>query len=179
MVPNVAIQFVLITFIFSMVRGILEEVGHVSWYVMHVIAFLATHWCTCFDCRFCHEGLSSKWEGGRGGHSHRFCVQSDQDAVKQSRHFLRVGQMVKQCSGHYYWRSRGVAELLHSSVGRWSTGQGKKFAVVKRSRPFFDSQKSWPWSQLSTQRLWECPPCLLVWYQIQRGRKRQVKLWLA
>ena len=38
----------------------------------------------------------------RGGHSHRRRVQScdrGQDAVKQSRHFLGVGQTVKQCAG--------------------------------------------------------------------------------
>ena len=40
--------------------------------------------------------------GGGGGHSHRCRVQScdwGQDAVKQSRHFLGVGQTVKQCAG--------------------------------------------------------------------------------
>ena len=40
--------------------------------------------------------------GAKGGHSHRRRVQScdrGQDAVKRSRHFLGVGQTVKQCSG--------------------------------------------------------------------------------
>ena len=84
----------------------------------------------------------------KGGHSHRRRVQNcdrGQDAVKWSRYFLGVGQTVKQCAGHYlrhYWRSRGVADpFAHAQL---IDGQGSraKSGVVKRSRPFFDGQKS-------------------------------------
>ena len=52
---------------------------------------------------------------------------------------------VKQCAGHYiylrhYWRSRGGADsFAHAQL---IDGQGQKSGVVKRSRPFFDGQKS-------------------------------------
>ena len=48
--------------------------------------------------------VGSSESSTRGGHSHRRRVQScdrGQDAVKRSRHFLGVGQTVKQCAGHY------------------------------------------------------------------------------
>ena len=47
-------------------------------------------------------------------------------------------------------------------INQWSTGQEQKLAVVKRSRPFLGGQKSWPWSQLWTRRLWEWLPSTLV-----------------
>ena len=84
----------------------------------------------------------------RGGHSHRRRIQScdrGQDAVKRSRHFLGVGQTVKQCAGHYlrhYWRSRGVADPFAHAQLIDGQGQEQKSGVVKRSRPFFDGQKS-------------------------------------
>jgi hypothetical protein len=60
---------------------------------------------------YCQECIRT-----RGGHSHRFCVQScdrGQDAVKRSRYFLGIGQAVFlgpiSCTTG---RSRGVAENL-------------------------------------------------------------------
>ena len=87
----------------------------------------------------------------RGSHSHRRRVQSCDrglDAVKRSRHFLGVGQTVKQFAGHYqrhYWRSRGVADpfahaqLIDGQGSRgknpaWSSGQGR-FSTVKNFDP--------------------------------------------
>ena len=86
----------------------------------------------------------------RGGHSHRRRVQScdrGQDAVKRSRHFLGVGQTVKQHYLRHYWRSRGVADpfahaqLIYGQGSRvkgknpaWSSGQGR-FSTVKNLDP--------------------------------------------
>ncbi len=76
----------------------------------------------------------------RGGHSHRRRVQTcdrGQDAVKRSRHFLGVGQMVKQCAGHYlrhHWQSRGVADPFahaHLIDGQGSREKNRRGEVVK------------------------------------------------
>ena len=77
------------------------------------------------------------YECARGGHSHRRRVQScdrGQDAVKRSRHFLGVGQTVKQCARHYlrhYWQSRGVADpFAHVQL---IDGQGSR-AKIRRGQ---------------------------------------------
>ena len=95
-----------------------------------------------------------------GGHSHRHCVQScdhSQDAVKGSRHFLRVGQTVKWCSGadiQHCGDKDTWLSLCACIVNRWSMGLGQKLVLIKRSRPFLDGHKSWPWSQLLTLHLY-------------------------
>ena len=73
----------------------------------------------------------------RGGHSHRRRVQScdrGQDAVKRSRHFLGVGQTVKQCAGALSTAllviKRRGRSFCACAVNRWSRA---KSGVVKRS----------------------------------------------
>ena len=57
-------------------------------------------------------------------------------------------------------RPRGVA--CACAVSRWSTGQGQKFAVVKRSRPFLDGQKILtPVAALDTAPMGVTPPPLV------------------
>ena len=75
-----------------------------------------------------------------GGHSHRRCVQScdrGQDTVKGSVKRSRgvLGPMSSNASNQEAWPS-----LCTCAVNWWSTGQGKKLAVVKWSRPFLDSR---------------------------------------
>ena len=65
------------------------------------------------------------------GHSHRRRVQScdrGQDVVKRSRHFLGVGQMVKQCAGAL--SSLGYQGLVPQTI---STGL---LAIKRRGRSF-------------------------------------------
>ena len=71
-----------------------------------------------------------------------------------------LGPMSSTAGNQEAWPS-----LCACAVNRWSTGQGQKLAVVKRSRPFLDGQKSWPWSQLWTRHLWEWPPLATVYRQ--------------
>ena len=68
----------------------------------------------------------------RGGHSHRRRVQScdrGQDAVKRSRHFLGVGQTVKQCAGALSTAllamKRHGRSFCACAVNRWSRVKGK------------------------------------------------------
>ena len=83
----------------------------------------------------------------RGGHSHRRRVQScnrGQDAVKRSRHFLGVGQTVKQCAGALSTALLAIKRRGRSfcacAINRWSRVKGKYPAWS--SGPFFDGQKS-------------------------------------
>ena len=87
----------------------------------------------------------------RGGHSHRRRVQScdrGQDAVKRSRHFLGVGQTVKQCSGALSTAlppiKRRGRSFCACAVNRWSRVKGKnpawssgqgRFSTVKNLDP--------------------------------------------
>ena len=87
----------------------------------------------------------------RGGHSHRRRVQScdrGQDAVKRSRHFLGVGQTVKQCSGALSTAllpiKRRGRSFCACAVDRWSRVKGKnpawssgqgRFSTVKNLDP--------------------------------------------
>ena len=102
----------------------------------------------------------------RGGHSHRRRVQScdrGQDAVKWSRHFLGVGQTVKQCAGHYqrrYWRSRGVTDpFAHAQL---IDGQGSR-AKIRRGQAvkavFRRSKILTPVAALDTAPMGVTPPC--------------------
>ncbi len=111
----------------------------------------------------------------RGGHSHRRRVQScdrGQDAVKWSRHFLGVGQTVKQCAGHYlrhYWRSRGVADpFAHAQL---IDGQGSR-AKIRRGQAvkavFRRSKILTPVAALDTAPMGVTPPC-----RIRPERQRQ------
>ena len=101
-------------------------------------SFWAPRLCTCM--------LDQRSKGG--GHSHRCCIQScdrGKNAVKRSRHFLGIGQMVKRCSGpqlqhNQAAKRRGRDLCMHSQS--IVNGSRTKFAVVKQSRPFLDGQKS-------------------------------------
>ena len=94
---------------------------------------------------------SVKGGGGGGGHSHRRRVQScdrGQDPVKRSRHFLGVGQTVKQRAGALSMallaikrRDRSVCACAVNRWSRvkgknlaWSSGQGR-FSTVKNLDP--------------------------------------------
>ena len=91
----------------------------------------------------------------KGGRSHRRHVQScdrGQDAVKRSRHFLGVGQMVKHCVGalsqyHLAIKRRGRAfahaQQIHGQRVKgnnlaWSSGQDH-FSTVKNLDPGYSS----------------------------------------
>ena len=90
-------------------------------------------------------------KGGGGGHSHRRRVQScdrGQDAVKRSRHFLGVGQTVKQCAGALSTALLAIKRRGRSfcacAVNRWSRVKGKnpawsssqgRFSTVKNLDP--------------------------------------------
>ena len=104
--------------------------------------------------------------GGGGGYSHRRRVQScdrGQDAVKRSRHFLGVGQTVKQCAGHYlrhYWQSRGEAgPFAHAHL---IDGQGSR-ANIQRGQAvkavFRRSKILTPVAALDTGPMGVTPPC--------------------
>ena len=97
------------------------------------------------------KGLLKMQLKSRGGHSHRRRVQScdrGQDAVKRSRHFLGVGQTVKQCSGALSTAllpiKRRDRSFCACAVDRWSRVKGKnpawssgqgRFSTVKNLDP--------------------------------------------
>ena len=104
-----------------------------------------------------------------GGHSHRRRVQScdrGQDAVKRSRHFLGVGQTVKQCAGHYlrhYRRLRGMADpFAHVQL---IDGQGSR-AKIRRGQAvkavFRRSKILTPVAALDTAPMGVTPPCSIL-----------------
>ena len=99
----------------------------------------------------------------RGGHSHRCCVQScdhRQNTVKRSTALSR---------GSVKWSSsaqgttNGDQEVwlsLCAYMCSWSLVNGSRAKIHRGEvvKAIFDSQKSWPRSQLWTQCLWEWPP---------------------
>ena len=102
----------------------------------------------------------------RGGHSHRRRVQScdrGQDAVKRSRHFLGVGQTVKQCSGALSTallpiKRRGDpfahAQLIDGQGSRAKIRRGQAVkAVFRRSKILT------PVAALDTAPMGVTPPC--------------------
>ena len=125
-----------------------------------------------FSPAYLMENVESEAESSRGGHSHRRRVRScdrGQDAVKRSRHFLGVGQTVKQCAGHYlkhYRRSRGVADhFAHAQLidGQESRAKIRRGQAVKAV--FRRSKILTPVAALDTAPMGVTPPLILKPFQ--------------
>ena len=100
-------------------------------------------------CKHDNQGMYNKGGGGGGGGTPIGAVSGaatgGQDAVKRSSsvlgHYISTALYIYGTIGG---SRSGGRSFCACAVNRWSLGmgQGQKFGVVKRSRPFFDGQKS-------------------------------------